>query len=119
MIVGHQSQKDDEADEKIGETRHHCGGGNNQPGKVDLADQAGVADQTVGGFAQRIREKVPGKHSRKDHKGVRSVAVTWQLGHPAKDYCEHHHGQKRSQDRPANPDDGLLVAHGDVPPGQN
>lgn len=118
-IVGHESQQNYETDEEIHEGSHHRGGGNDQPWKVDFADQVGVAYQAVGRFSQRGGKKGPRKQGRKDHEGIRRVPVAGQPCHPAKDHRENHHGQKRPEDRPGNPDNRLLVAYGDVAPGQN
>jgi len=47
LIPGHHPQEDDETDEKIDKGRNKCGGGDDEPGEIDLADEVGVVDQAV------------------------------------------------------------------------
>jgi len=47
LIPDHHPQEDDEADEKIDKGGDKGGGGDDQPGEIDLADEVGVVDQAV------------------------------------------------------------------------
>jgi len=46
-IPEHHPQEDDEADEKIDKGGDEGGGGDDEPGEIDLADEIGVVDQAV------------------------------------------------------------------------
>ena len=65
------------------------------------------------------REQEPGQHAGEDQDRIGRGAVARQLREPAEDDREDHHGQERPDDRPGDADHGLLVAHGDVAPGED
>ena len=54
LIIDHHSDQDNETDEEIDESGYQGCRGNDQSGEVNFADQIGVADQTVGRFAQCV-----------------------------------------------------------------
>ncbi len=54
LIIEHHSDQDNETDEEIDESGYEGRRGNDQSGEVNLADQIGVADQTVGRFTQGV-----------------------------------------------------------------
>jgi|SRR3989304_2593858 len=54
LIIDHHSYEDNETDEEIYESGHQGRCGNDQSGEVNLADQIGIADQTVGRFTQCV-----------------------------------------------------------------
>lgn len=118
-IPGHHANHDDEADEEIDEGDDHGGGGDDEAGKVDLADQVGVGDQAVGGFGKGGGEKGPGEHPGEDKEGIGGCTVGGQLGHFTEDDREDDHGEKGPNHCPGNADDGLLVANRNIPPGQD
>ena len=61
LIIDHHSDQDNETDEEINESGYQGRRGNDQSGKVNLADQIGVADQTVGRFTSvRLRKGTRG-----------------------------------------------------------
>ena len=64
-------------------------------------------------------EQEPGQHAGEHQDGIGRGAVARQLGEPAEHDREDHHGQERPDHRPGDADDGLLVAHRDVAPGQD
>jgi len=119
LIIDHHAEQYHEADEKIDERRDERGRRDDHPGKVNLADQAGVVDQAAGGFAQGVREQGPGQHGRKNHQGVGGTAVAGELGDASEDDGEDGHREQRAYNGPENPDDSLLVTDGDIPPGQD
>ena len=54
LIIEHHSDQDNETDEEIDKSSYQGRRGNDQSGEVNLADQIGVADQTVGRFTQGV-----------------------------------------------------------------
>ncbi len=109
----------DEADQEIDERHDHRRRRHDQPRKIHLADQVGIADQAVRRLAQAAREEGPGQHPREHHQRVRGVAVGGQLGDAAEDDGKDHHRQNRPDHRPGRADDRLLVAHRDIAPRQD
>lgn len=59
-VIEHHPGEDDEADEEVDKRDDDGGGGDDEPGKIDFADQVGVADETVGGFGQSSGKERPG-----------------------------------------------------------
>ena len=119
LVPDHQPDEDREADEEIDEGNHHRRDRHDQPRKIDLADEIGIADEAVRGIGQRGGKETPGQHAGKDHQRIGRRAVRRQLGQFAEDDREDHHGQKRADERPGGPDHRLLVAHRNVAPGQH
>ena len=54
LIIEHHAEQDNETDEEIDKGCYLRSGGDDQPGEVNFADEAGVADEAVGGFAQGV-----------------------------------------------------------------
>ena len=119
LVPDHQRHEDREADEKIDEGDHHRRDRHDQPREIHLADQIGIADEAVRGIGQCGGKEAPGQHAGKHHQRIGRRAVRRQLGQLAENDGEHHHGQERPDERPGSPDHRLLVAHGDVAPGQD
>lgn len=86
--------QDGEADEEIDQGDHDGGGGDDEPGEIDLADGVGVADQAVGGFGQGSGEELPGQQAGEDQEGVGGGAGAGHLGEGAEDEGEDDQGQE-------------------------
>jgi hypothetical protein len=56
---------------------------------------------------------------RAHEQGIGQPPRHLQVSDAVKDHGEHQHGPERPEDGPGDADDGLLVAHQAVPPGQN
>ena len=69
--------------------------------------------------ASAVAKKLQGSIPAKTIKRIGRRAVGWQLGQLAEDDGEHHHRQKRADERPGGANHRLLVAHGDVAPSQD
>ena len=78
-----------------------------------------VADQALAGRGERRGEEHPGEHGGEDHEGIGRGAFGGQPGHLAEDHGHDDHRQERLDDGPGDADDGLLVADGDVAPGED
>ncbi len=86
-----------------------------QPRKIDLADQMCVAHQTVGGRRHGVREERPWKERRKREQRIRE-AIGGHLGPASEEQAEHAHRRQRLKNRPRSAQHGLLVADLDVAP---
>lgn len=94
----------------VGE-RHH------EPGKIDLAENAGILDERVGSLRQAVGEILPHTGTGQIEQGLR-YAVSGNAG----DAAEHHHVHRdrkcRLQHIPQRSEDGLLILDDDVFPDQ-
>ena len=95
------------------EVGHHCGDGDDQTGKVDLAKHGLIGSESSGGLVQTVGEVEPADIACHIEQGL-GDAVGAHLG----DATEHHHvhndGQDGLDDVPQGTEDGLLVLYDDV-----
>ena len=85
--------------------------------KVDLGNQICARHETVRGFGERAREKLPGEHCRTNQDWIRH-ALRRKSCKPSEDYSEYYYGHERPDDRPRDADHCLLVSNQDVAPGE-
>jgi hypothetical protein len=118
LIPDHHADKNDKTDQKIDECDYHGGSGNDKPGKIDLADEVGVIDQTARSFREGGRKKGPRQHAGEDHESVRSRSFSGEFGHFTEDDGENDHRQKWPDQRPSDANDRLFVPDGNIAPSQ-
>lgn len=118
-VIDHHADEDDGRNRQIDQAGGGGGGGDDEPGEVNLLDQGGVADHRVAGIGQGAGIVLPEQqpHIEKDRVGGRVAAGN--AGHAVEDEGEDDHRDERLEDRPYDPQRGLLVAHSDVAPGQH
>jgi hypothetical protein len=119
LIPDHHADQDDKTYEEVDESDDHGGGGNNEPGKIDLADEVGVVDQTSRSFREGGGKKGPRQHAGEDHQGVRRRALSGEFGNPAEDDGKNDHRQEWTDQRPSDANDGLFVTDGDIAPSED
>ena len=85
--------------------------------EVDLSDECPVGDEASARKRDRGGEVCPGKQRRVREYRIRD-AVRGEVRELPEDECERNHRQERLQDRPRDADRRLLVANGDVAPGE-
>ena len=115
----HQPTRIDRLTRKVDQRDSTVGERHDQAREVDLADQVGVADHAARGVAEHRREQGPRQQAGEDHQRVGRPRFARQLGDVAEHDREDHHGQERPDEGPGDADDGLLVAHRDVAPGED
>ena len=87
--------------------RHH------QTREIDLAEDAGVLDEGVGGGIEAVGEVLPHAHASQVEQRL-GHAVGGDTGNAAKHHHVHDDRQRRLDDVPQRPEDGLLILHDDV-----
>lgn len=118
MVPGHDGDEEGEVDEHVDEADGERRDGDDEAREVDFADQVGVADDAgAGGFEGR-GEELPGEEAAEDDDGVGGT-LAGELGEASEDDGEDEGGDHGAQRAPQNAEYGLLVAYGEVAPGED
>ncbi len=115
-IPYHQQNEYAETHGKVDERHQYRCGRNDEPRKINFADEIRARHQAVRCFRERGRKKRPGQHPREYHQRIGRRAFCWKFRDAPEDDSEHRHRENGSDDGPQSTDDSLLVADGHVAP---
>src|SRR5690606_19099109 len=113
----HQHGQDHEGDQQVHQAYDHAAGGHDQPREVDLGEQIAVGDEAACRFAEGRAEEGPGQGGGAYQQQARHVARHFTVEQPS-DEGDDPLREQRPDHAPADADSGLLIAHQDIPPGQ-
>ena len=113
LVDGVDNQEEHELYAETQQVAHHVGDRHYHAREVDLAEDARVGGEGVGGLGEAVAEILPQADAAEVEERLRQ-AVGGDLGDATEDHHIHHHGDERLYDIPCRSEDGLLVLCGDV-----
>jgi len=118
VVIDHQAKGDCISDAEIYQAGKDLRYGENFARKIYLCHQCAIAGERTRGLCQGLLKKRPGDQAAVGKHRVWDILGCLQLGHMFEDDAKDDHLDERHKYRPADADEGLLVFHAHVAPGE-
>ncbi len=109
LVEEHQQEHHHQGHHEIDHHARDIAEREDQPGKVDLADQLRVSYETAADLGEGAAEQIPAQHAGVAEEEVGGVAGGFQSGHGAEDKAEDPGRHQRLEHDPDHPEGGLFV----------